>query len=157
MRRRAIMASIWPAPILSATVRATCSAAPGRVCAPYWSKLDTARSFRIAARTTAPATSVRPSSGFSRTRGVNELLARRLGDASVAVIRVKAIPKSAKTEIVGEMADGALKIKLAAVPERGRANAELCAYLAREIGVPRANVEVISGLTSPIKAVRIVR
>ncbi|HZT38338.1 MAG TPA: DUF167 domain-containing protein [Bryobacteraceae bacterium] len=88
---------------------------------------------------------------------MNELLARRLGDASVAVIRVKAIPKSAKTEIVGEMADGALKIKLAAVPERGRANAELCAYLAREIGVPRANVEVISGLTSPIKAVRIVR
>jgi uncharacterized protein (TIGR00251 family) len=88
---------------------------------------------------------------------VHELLARRLGDAGAAVIRVKVIPKSAKTEIVGELTDGALKIRVAAVPERGKANAELCAYLAREIGVPRANVEVISGQTSPLKAVRIVR
>ncbi len=88
---------------------------------------------------------------------MHELLARRLGDAGSAIIRVKVFPRSVKTEIVGELADGALKIRLAAVPERGKANAELCAYLAREIGVPRANVEVISGQTSPVKAVRIVR
>lgn len=88
---------------------------------------------------------------------MHELLARKLGNAGTAVIRVKVIPKSARTEIVGELADGALKIKVAAVPERGKANAELCAYLAREIGVPRSNVEVVSGQTSPVKAVRIVR
>jgi hypothetical protein len=88
---------------------------------------------------------------------VHELLARRLGDAKTAVVRVKVIPKSARTEIVGELADGALKIKIAAAPERGKANAALCAYLAREIGTPQANVEVVSGQTSSIKAVRIVR
>jgi uncharacterized protein len=88
---------------------------------------------------------------------VHELLARRLGDAKTAVIRVKAIPKSAGTEIVGELTDGALKIKIAAAPERGKANAALCAYLAREIGTPQANVAVIRGRTSSIKDVRIVR
>jgi hypothetical protein len=88
---------------------------------------------------------------------LHELLARRLGDAKAAVVRVKVIPKSARTEIVGELADGALKIKIAAAPEGGKANAALCAYLAREIGAPQGNVEVISGRTSSIKAVRIVR
>ena len=88
---------------------------------------------------------------------MHELLARRLGNAKTAVVRVKAIPKSARTEIVGELADGSLKIRIAAPPERGKANAALCAYLAREIGTTQANVDVISGQTSSIKAVRIVR
>ena len=33
-------------------------------------------------------------------------------------LRVKVIPRSAKSEIVGEMADGTLKVKIAAPPEQ---------------------------------------
>lgn len=83
---------------------------------------------------------------------MNPLLASRISAGS---FRVKVIPKSQRTEIAGELADGTLKIKVAAVPERGKANAALCAFLAREIGVPQANVEVVSGQTSAMKTVRI--
>ncbi len=69
--------------------------------------------------------------------------------------RVKVIPKSARTEVTGEMADGTVKIKVAAVPEKGKANAELCSFLAREFGVPQNRVEVIAGQTSPVKVVRV--
>ncbi len=85
---------------------------------------------------------------------MNELLVRRL---AAGTFRVKVIPKAPKTEIVGELGDGTLKVKVAAVPERGKANAELCAFLARDAGVPQANVEVISGQTSPMKVVRVKR
>ena len=39
-------------------------------------------------------------------------------------LRVKVIPRSAKSEIVGEMADGTLKVKIAAPPENGRGRLE---------------------------------
>lgn len=86
---------------------------------------------------------------------MNELLARRL-DAGQA-FRVKVVPKSPRTEFAGEMGDGTLKVRVAAPPEKGRANAELCIFLAREIGVPASAVEVISGQTSPLKLVRVTR
>lgn len=70
--------------------------------------------------------------------------------------RVKVIPKSAKTEVAGTLADGTIKIKVAAVPERGKANAELCSYLAHEFGVHQNRVQVIAGQTSPIKVVRVI-
>ena len=88
---------------------------------------------------------------------MHELLEKRIGQRTTTTLRIKVIPKSPKTEITGELADGSLKIRVAAVPERGKANAELCAFLAREIGIPASQVEVISGHTSPLKLVRISR
>jgi len=88
---------------------------------------------------------------------MHELLELRIGRGPAATLRVKVIAKSAKSEIVGELADGTLKIRIAAAPERGKANAELCTFLAREIGISAAKVEVISGHTSPLKLVRISR
>ena len=70
-------------------------------------------------------------------------------------LRVKVIPKSSRNEILGTMADGTLKVRIAAAPEKGRANAELCAFLARHYGVPRSAVTILSGQTSPRKLVRI--
>ena len=69
--------------------------------------------------------------------------------------RVKAIPRSARTEITGKLADGTIKIKVAAVPDEGKANAELCAFLAREFGVSQNRVEIVAGRTSPLKVVRV--
>jgi uncharacterized protein len=70
-------------------------------------------------------------------------------------LRVKVIPRSAKTEIVGTMADGTLKIKVAAPPEKGKANAELIRFLAAHYGVNR--VEIISGHTAALKMVLLFR
>jgi uncharacterized protein (TIGR00251 family) len=67
--------------------------------------------------------------------------------------RVKVIPRSAKTEIVGTMADGTLKIRIAAPPEKGKANEELIRFLAAHYGVK--NVEIISGHTAALKIVRL--
>jgi hypothetical protein len=53
------------------------------------------------------------------------------------------------------MADGTLKVRIAAAPEKGKANAELCAFLARHYGVPKSAVTILSGQTSPRKLVRI--
>ena len=66
-------------------------------------------------------------------------------------LRVKVIPRSPKTEIVGTMADGTLKIRIAAPPEKNKANNELIRFLAAHYGVSR--VEIISGHSSALKMV----
>ena len=70
-------------------------------------------------------------------------------------LRVKVIPRSPKSEIAGQMADGTLKVKIAAPPDKGKANDALCALLARRYGVPRAAVTILSGHAAALKLVRI--
>jgi uncharacterized protein YggU (UPF0235/DUF167 family) len=70
-------------------------------------------------------------------------------------LRVKVIPRRPRTEFAGTMADGTLKIRLAAVPEKGQATEALCAFLAAHYGVSRDRVTVISGQTSALKLVRV--
>ena len=72
-------------------------------------------------------------------------------------IAVKVIPKSSRNEVVGEMDDGTLKVKIAAPPEKGKANAELCRFLAKHFGVPARNVSILSGETSHRKLVRVLK
>jgi uncharacterized protein (TIGR00251 family) len=70
-------------------------------------------------------------------------------------LRIKVIPRSAKTEIAGEMADGTLKIRVAAPPEKGKANEALCEFLAQHFGIARSGVSVISGHGAALKLVRV--
>jgi uncharacterized protein len=70
-------------------------------------------------------------------------------------LRVKVIPRSANTEIAGEMADGTLKIRIAAAPERGRANDELIAFLADHFRVPKSSVTILSGQSATLKLVKV--
>ena len=71
------------------------------------------------------------------------------------VLQVKVIPRAQRSEVIGPMADGTLKVKVAAVPEDGKANEELCRTLAAHYNVPRSSVEVISGQTNTRKMVRL--
>ena len=79
----------------------------------------------------------------------------RLATEEPFSFRVKVVPRSARTEVTGTLADGTIKIKVAAVPDQGKANAELCAFLAREFGVPQGRVAIVAGRTSPLKVVRV--
>jgi len=72
-------------------------------------------------------------------------------------IRVKVIPKSSRNEVVGYLDDGTLKVKVAAAPEKGKANAELCSFLAKHFHVPTRNVSVVSGEKSHRKLVRVLQ
>jgi uncharacterized protein (TIGR00251 family) len=72
-------------------------------------------------------------------------------------LRVKVIPRSPKTEFAGEMADGTLKVRIAAPPEKGKANGELCDFLAKHYKVSRDEVSVVSGHTAALKLVRVGR
>lgn len=57
--------------------------------------------------------------------------------------------------MAGEMADGTIKIRVKAVPEDGKANEELCQFLAKHYGVARGDVEIVAGATSQRKRLRI--
>jgi uncharacterized protein (TIGR00251 family) len=61
-------------------------------------------------------------------------------------------PGAKRSEVVG-MHGERIKIRLAAPAQDGRANAALIAFLAEELGVPKRNVSIESGLTSRQKRV----
>ena len=63
-------------------------------------------------------------------------------------------PGARKTEIAG-LHGGALKIRLAAPPVDGKANAALLGFLAKTCGVPKSAVELVSGDSSRAKRVRL--
>jgi uncharacterized protein (TIGR00251 family) len=68
---------------------------------------------------------------------------------------VRVHPGARKSQVKSVMADGTIKIDIAAVPEDGKANVALIEFLAEEFGVAKSHVEIISGETSRRKIVRI--
>ena len=63
-------------------------------------------------------------------------------------------PRASKTEISG-MHDGLLRIRLAAPPVDGAANAALVAFIAEILDIAKSRVRVVSGVASRRKVVRI--
>jgi uncharacterized protein YggU (UPF0235/DUF167 family) len=63
-------------------------------------------------------------------------------------------PGASSNTIVGRQGDG-WKVRVAAAPERGRANAALVALLAETLGVPPAAIRVAPGKTYRLKVVEI--
>ena len=72
-----------------------------------------------------------------------------------ATFRVRVQPGASKNEIVGVQED-ALKIKISAPPVQGKANKALIGFLAKELGVKKSEVEIISGHTSKIKKIKVI-
>ena len=69
-------------------------------------------------------------------------------------IRVKVVPGSSRTQITGILGE-MLKIKVAAPPEKGKANQSLIAFLAKLLGLKKNDIEIVSGKTNPVKVLRI--
>ena len=74
------------------------------------------------------------------------------GDGVVLTLHIQ--PGAKKTEVVGLYGE-ALKIRLAAPPVDGKANAALIEFVARKVGVGRTAVELVSGQSSRAKRLRI--
>ena len=63
---------------------------------------------------------------------------------------VKASPGSRRNEIRG-VVDGALKISVTAVAEKGKANIAIIKLLAKELRIAKSQIELASGATSSLK------
>jgi len=62
------------------------------------------------------------------------------------VFRVRVSPGASREKVAG-CHDGALKVSVAAAPEKGRANAALLKFLAKAMGVSRKDLSIVSGET----------
>jgi uncharacterized protein (TIGR00251 family) len=69
-------------------------------------------------------------------------------------LRLKVSPGAARTEVTGRQGD-AWKVRVAAAPERGRANDALVRLLAERLDVPRSAVSVVSGHAARDKVVEL--
>jgi uncharacterized protein (TIGR00251 family) len=72
--------------------------------------------------------------------------------ADSARIHVYVQPRASKTVIAG-MHDGCVKIRLAAPPVDGAANAALIEFVAGQLGIAKSRVRISAGLTSRRKTV----
>jgi|OpeIllAssembly_1097287.scaffolds.fasta_scaffold644852_2 hypothetical protein len=77
-----------------------------------------------------------------------------MADSVRTLIKVKVIPRSSRTEILGREND-IYRVKLTDPPVEGRANKAVIALLAQKLGVPRREIEIVSGKTGKLKTIRI--
>ena len=83
---------------------------------------------------------------------MEQLKIQQAGNA--VIFSVKVVPRSSKTAVAGILG-GMLKVKLAAAPEKGKANESLVEFLADTLGVKKNAVTITSGHTSPVKTIQI--
>ena len=72
------------------------------------------------------------------------------------VFTAKIIPGSSRTVVAG-LLDGMVKIKVAVVAEKGKANQCLVEFLAEKLGVKKKDVSIVSGQASSVKQIKVDR
>ena len=70
-------------------------------------------------------------------------------------LRVKVVPGASRTRVAGMLGDR-LKVAVAAPPEKGKANDAVCDLIAQTLGIAKAQVNVISGQTRPLKTLSVI-
>ncbi len=69
-------------------------------------------------------------------------------------LKLKVIPNSAKSVIIGWLGD-VLKVKVSASPEKGKANFAVEVLISEALGLSKGDVKITSGRTSPKKIIEI--
>ncbi len=72
----------------------------------------------------------------------------------MALLKIKVVPGSSKTRIDGWLGES-LKIRVTAVPEKGKANDAVVTLIAETLGISRTSVSISSGTSSPRKVLKI--
>ncbi len=69
-------------------------------------------------------------------------------------IAVHVTPKSGRDEVAG-WRGGELSLRVTVAPEGGKANAAVCALVARELGIPKSAVTVVRGQSARHKQLEV--
>jgi len=77
----------------------------------------------------------------------------KLQSAGRLGLKIRVAPGAARTELREIMADGALKVSVAAAPEAGRANQALVRYIAKSLGLRPEQVEIKAGANTRLKSI----
>jgi uncharacterized protein (TIGR00251 family) len=83
---------------------------------------------------------------------MSEPAIQQLGET--VVFTVKVVPGSSKTQI-GGLLNGMVKIKVAAAPEKGKANKMLIDFLAKQLGIKTKAIKIISGHKTAVKKIQV--
>lgn len=67
-------------------------------------------------------------------------------------VHLRVVPRAKRSAVVGRYADG-WKVRIAAPPEDGRANAAVVALLAEATGVATSGIAIVAGATARDKTV----
>jgi uncharacterized protein (TIGR00251 family) len=70
------------------------------------------------------------------------------------ILRLTVAPGAQRTQVMGLYGDR-LKVRLAAPPEKGAANQELIAFLAKALNLPKSSLKLTSGAQSRTKVVAV--
>jgi uncharacterized protein len=73
-------------------------------------------------------------------------------DSESIRLGVKVTPNAGRNEITG-FKEGVLQVRIAAPPERGKANKELTDFLSKTLGVKKSSILIIKGQTSRNKVI----
>ncbi|MDC9822371.1 DUF167 family protein [Devosia sp. ZB163] len=81
----------------------------------------------------------------------------RLHDGLRLHLRVTPNAATDRIEGIEQRDDGTavLRVRVSAVPDKGRANAAVIVLLAKTLGVPKSAITLVSGETARLKTVRI--
>jgi uncharacterized protein (TIGR00251 family) len=80
-------------------------------------------------------------------------------DADGILVSLRVTPNASADRIEGteQRDDGTavLRIRVTAVPDRGKANAAVIALLAKALGIPKSSITLVSGVTARLKTVHL--
>ena len=72
----------------------------------------------------------------------------------MSLLKIKVVPGSSRNYIAGWLGES-LKIRVTAIPEKGKANDAVVALLADTLKIPKQDVTLSSGASSPRKTFKI--
>lgn len=74
-------------------------------------------------------------------------------------LRLRVTPNAGRDAIEGfeRLADGTevLRLRVSAVPDKGKANAAVIAILAKALGLPRSALQLVAGETARLKTIEL--
>ena len=73
-----------------------------------------------------------------------------------SALAVRVMPRASRNEVVEILADGTVKVRIAASPADDEANAVLLDFLSEILGVPKNKLDIVAGVVGRDKLISVV-
>jgi uncharacterized protein YggU (UPF0235/DUF167 family) len=74
---------------------------------------------------------------------------------NIIIIRCKVITKSSQSKIIWDEGYQLFKVYIFSLPEKGKANQEICKIISKKLSIPIRNIVIQKGFTTTIKEIAI--